>query len=54
MMRWNASFIRGLAQSVLDRARTIRSGLDQAPAAAPKRKRAPTARKKTTKRKPRA
>jgi hypothetical protein len=27
MIRWNANFVRGLAQSVLDRAKVIRSSL---------------------------
>lgn len=27
VIRWNTGFIRGLAQSVLDRAKTIRTGL---------------------------
>jgi hypothetical protein len=29
LIRWNASFVRGLAQSVLDRAKVIRLGLEQ-------------------------
>lgn len=29
MIRWNANFVRGLAQSVLDRARQVRSSLTQ-------------------------
>jgi hypothetical protein len=33
VIRWNAGFIRGLAQSVLERARTVRSGLVPYPAA---------------------
>jgi len=28
MIRWNANFVRGLAQSVLDRAKTIRTSLN--------------------------
>jgi hypothetical protein len=28
MIRWNANFVRGLAQSVLDRAKVIRSTLE--------------------------
>jgi hypothetical protein len=40
MIRWNANFVRGLAQSVLDRAKTIRStltpyGVESAVAAKP-------------------
>lgn len=27
MIRWNASFVRGLAQSVLERARVVRNSL---------------------------
>lgn len=33
MIRWNANFVRGLAQSVLDRAKVIRSSLAPAGAA---------------------
>lgn len=56
VIRWNAGFVRGLAQSVLDRARIVRSTLtsytaEETPApkksAAPAKKRAPSgARKK--------
>lgn len=53
VIRWNANFVRGLAQSVLERARVIRGSLTAGPSewtkrkpkAKPKAKRAPAGRK---------
>lgn len=54
MLRWNAGFVRGLAQSVLDRAKAIRGSLPpysavttqtSAAAAKPVKKKAPTTKK---------
>jgi len=55
VIRWNTGFIRGLAQSVLDRAKTIRSGLvgysaaaDEAPVKLKKILKTSKAKRKTT------
>ena len=48
VIRWNAGFVRGLAQSVLDRAKTIRSTLTEK-TASPDLKAAPA---KTSAKKP--
>jgi len=37
VIRWNANFVRGLAQSVLERARVIRGTLKAAPVAKPRK-----------------
>jgi hypothetical protein len=38
LIRWNAGFVRGLAQSVLDRAKVIRLSLEQATGRKPLKK----------------
>jgi hypothetical protein len=38
LIRWNAGFVRGLAQSVLDRAKVIRLSLEQATVRKPLKK----------------
>jgi hypothetical protein len=51
MIRWNTNFVRGLAQSVLDRARVIRGGLTASStgvAAATGTKTVKTTKRKTT------
>lgn len=46
MIRWNTSFVRGLAESVLNRAKVIRTSLGPQTKAKPVKK---TSAKKTTK-----
>jgi hypothetical protein len=49
LIRWNAGFVRGLAQSVLDRAKVIRLSLDQAAGRKPLKKVAKKVAKKAVK-----
>lgn len=55
MIRWNTKFVRGLAQSVLERARVIRHGLNMAAAEAgavsQEKKTAPKPRKESKRKK---
>jgi hypothetical protein len=46
MIRWNANFVRGLAESVLSRAKTIRTSLTKEAAEQPKK--SPAKRSKRT------
>jgi hypothetical protein len=48
LIRWNAGFVRGLAQSVLDRAKVIRLSLEQATGRKPLKKVVKKAAKKAT------
>ncbi|HMN69681.1 MAG TPA: hypothetical protein PKC28_14155 [Bdellovibrionales bacterium] len=49
VIRWNAGFVRGLAQSVLERARVIRGSLVSAPPVAAAAKPSAKTKKKTIK-----
>ncbi len=51
MLRWNAGFVRGLAQSVLERARLIRSTLSPVAAEAVVKSAKPKAKKTRVKKK---
>lgn len=46
VIRWNANFVRGLAQSVLERARSIRGSLGPTKPSKPVKKSARKARKR--------
>ena len=52
VIRWNTGFVRGLAQSVLDRAKIVRSTLTSA--AAPTKPKSAVKKKASTSKKPKA